>query len=648
METIVTKALNIIETCIQTSTYQSVETDRLELKSMSGNRPDDWQSFYETVCAFLNTNGGAIIVGIKEINNKEPKKYEVIGFNPDAETHIRDLKDKFISYDGQPIQLIPAEHYYNEVTEFMGKQIAIVWIKELLEEKRFAFLTTKDKKERFAYRRELTGDNKIKHQDIVSLEERKKELLKNQELNIVPQATINDISLDAVNNYIRDYYNSGKNKGETLKANLEFAIPFLEHSFFIKTNEYKQIHPTLLGLLVCGDEHNLHKLLMGRCQVDCFLFLENLNKTIADKKILIGSVVNLIKDCFKFVERNVSVGIGMSNGGSKTWEYPEELIRETVNNALAHRDYNSTQHIILDISKNPSFLEIRNPGMFQQQQILHKTIQAIKIRRIIPKSIQRNPQLNHILKGYNYWEGRGKGLTALIDKCLNNEIDVPYYKFHNNEEISLRIPKGKVYDETMQMRWDMYAKFIKNKCGRDLTEDEKIVLSFHFKSEQLNREERYTVSISEDNNHSKTIAFLEEKGILVKINDDELPNHFWYLKIYITAPELKKDEFFDKLALIFGEKVWGLLSVMYQEVLNAIYWAENYSNKVTNASNIADLLFPKLQPGGNAHQLANFKRSIRHIFNKLEEQQFIIREGENHKTQTYVSINPNRVNNSLF
>jgi ATP-dependent DNA helicase RecG len=156
-------------------------------------------------------------------------------------------------------------------------------------------------------------------------------------------------------------------------------------------------------------------------------------------------------------------GISVQKGGTTVYEYPEEVIRETVNNALAHRDYKTNRFSIIRIVNN-QFLEIRNPGKFRQEQLMYDN-QPIKLRRIIPIPKAQNSNLADILKSYKRWEGRGIGMSTLTNFALNNYIDVPYYRLYSENEIGLFIPKGKVLDEGAILWLNSYNKYILQKTG---------------------------------------------------------------------------------------------------------------------------------------------------------------------------------------
>ena len=65
------------------------ENSIVELKDLSTG--DKWNSLNETVCAYLNTNGGYIICGIRE----RDKTYSFTGFDRNNESKLIDLQTKF-------------------------------------------------------------------------------------------------------------------------------------------------------------------------------------------------------------------------------------------------------------------------------------------------------------------------------------------------------------------------------------------------------------------------------------------------------------------------------------------------------------------------------------------------------------------------
>jgi predicted HTH transcriptional regulator len=298
--------------------------------------------------------------------------------------------------------------------------------------------------QKIAYERAITGDHQIGEDRINAQLEQREEWRRARELLPVLNATLEDLDLDKLNEYIQSLNQS--TRIETLKSELQSAIPFLTRKFFIN----KEQKPTLLGMLVCGKY--VDDFIGGRCQVDAYVQVDSAIALARNKKIFKNNILKLMDDSYDFCLQNIQIGVSYAQGGSKLPEYPLKLIRETLNNALAHRDYRSDQFTIITIKPNRS-LEIQNPGNFRQQilitinQTQNNNQHKLKIRAIIPEPKPSNPKLEEILKVYDKWEGRGIGMASLTNACLNNEIDVPYYKL-GLETVSLVIPSGKVYDES--------------------------------------------------------------------------------------------------------------------------------------------------------------------------------------------------------
>lgn len=605
----ISKNLAIIAECIQTNTYKEVETDRFELKDLSAGWGHDW---YKSVCAFLNTNGGVIVIGIKEIDNPpkgQAKAYKHMGYDNSKsnENHIKqDLPKKFTDEQGNALDLSIFISKF-EIRNFLEGKILIIYVEELSAEDKYAFYEGK------AYTRKITGDHEISKIELEKYEEVKKEIIQYQELEIIKGTTLTNLSVDTLNQYILRF-NEGKTRGETLKASIDVALPFLQKENFVRDKQ-----PTLLGMLVCASEPERY--IQGKCEANCYVVISDSKKIDDDREIIEDNIVELIERTNNFIRRNIRIGTAYTNGGTAAPEYPESLIRESVNNAFAHRDYRSNRFVIVEIRPQESLM-IRNPGLFERRQRINEDTEFGKIRRIIPLQVARNPKLTHLLKSFRYWEGKGRGLTSLIDACLDNEIDVPYYIL-SQDEIRLYIPKGKVYDDEAKFWLDGFSGYIKHKIDRELTEEEKIMLAFFRKSEMLNRVEKYTILITADNNHANIIATLEEQGLIFKN-----PSSPELYPIYQVDRTLMKSDFSQELKLLLGQD-WDMLKYDYQETLQVLYLYNSFGNsiEIASANSIGTYLYlKKYKTIKNVSEFDNFKRKIRNIFNQLEAKTFIIRK----------------------
>ena len=99
----------------------------------------------------------------------------------------------------------------------------------------------------------------------------------------------------------------------------------------------------------------------------------------------------------------------------KNWLYPKEAIRETVLNALAHRDW--TRSVEIEVSIYANRLEVTSPGRLQNSM----TVAKMKAGQRSP----RNPMIMDILRDYGYVDSRGMGIRTkvipLMRKLNNTE-----------------------------------------------------------------------------------------------------------------------------------------------------------------------------------------------------------------------------------
>jgi predicted HTH transcriptional regulator len=465
-----------------------------------------------------------------------------------------------------------------------------------------------------AYERLISGDHKISDIKIQSQKEYKAELIDTRELRVVPNSTIEDLDVDKLNDYI--HLLNSEVKAENIKASIIEAKSFLKRNGMIREDV-----PTILGVLTCGAApgEKLH----WRSQVDAYVDNPVSLDIAQNKKIINNTVIQLMEQSLAFVYRNIQTGISNERGGTRIFEYPDRLIRECINNSLAHRDYAIDHYININIIPD-KHIQIRNPGRFKKQLLIIDLNSEVPILRIIagnPKA--NNPKLAKVLSVYNKYEGKGWGMASVIGACLEDRIDVPYYIFHSWDELSLYIPKGKLLDETMNTLFESYSGYLSRKLeGNEITLEQKRILTYFYKSEILNKHDRYTILLTKDNNHLQAIQSLQEAGLITRHTiSDEI------YSVFITDRNLFKKSFYKELESYYGDSFIALQQD-YKDVLSFIYERNNYSlDKFPSANEIGSKIWIKK---GNANVLEGYevyKRKVRNIVNKLEKGNLIIRNG---------------------
>ena len=582
-----------IELSIRSGEFIDVETSKIELKDLSAG--DKWNSLCETVCAYLNTDGGYIIGGIRERN----KQYRITGFNRNDEMKIIDLHcHKFLNDAGVYPDL--SDHIYFDYFDIQDgdsrKELVVIGVYPLSDDLKFLQFNGK------YYERKMTQDRVIPDATLLRQREYKLELEYAKEISIIKQADINDLSLDKINKYITLLNLEIRN--ETLKPSINKAKPFLANQHFIANDKI-----TTLGMLVCGDDPFHY--LSSRVEVNCYY--DTRSDIGKDKKIFRNDVINLMEDTFKYIWSNIKINRTVKDGGKSEPEYPEVMIRETINNALAHRDYTIDNFVTVTVEPN-QYIEIKNPGAFKEKIKILDSESSIQVRRLIPGIAEsKNPKLASVLKVFDKIESQGRGMASLVNAALDNSIDLPYYEIKDGM-ICLRIPTGQLVDAAIENWLTGYEKYIIRKLKNTLSDEHKAVMAYFYKSELLNRRRYFTILLSESNNHFDVIEQLKNAELIFEhsVSTETAP-------VYVLDRVLMRTDFTDEMIQIFGDNYISFDQVA-KEVLNLIYQFSKFNNQAMRATDITPEVYRRIYGKEIiAKTYESLGRKIRNICNQFEK-----------------------------
>ncbi|MDI3954807.1 ATP-binding protein [Pseudomonas aeruginosa] len=88
----------------------------------------------------------------------------------------------------------------------------------------------------------------------------------------------------------------------------------------------------------------------------------------------------------------------------RTWHYPPEALRESIINALAHRDW--TRALEVEVVSYADRLEVLSPGALQNSMTIEKVLAG--------QRSPRNPIIVEVLRDYGYVDARGMGVRNKI------------------------------------------------------------------------------------------------------------------------------------------------------------------------------------------------------------------------------------------
>lgn len=553
-----------IKQSLSSQDFIDVERSKIELKDLSTGA--DWKSLKETICAFLNTDGGIVICGVRE----RERAYSLTGFDRKNESRLIDLQSKYFENDSGL-----KEHLYNNIffdfDRLLNKDIAVIAVLPLTEDRKYVSF------DGVYFERKLTQDKRIPLAKLQRQKEYKSELEYAKELMPIEEATLKDLSLDKINSYVNLLNREIRN--ETLKPTLVKAKPFLVNQHFLRDDKI-----TTLGMLVCGADP--YHFLGARAEVNAYF--DTSSEIGRDKKLFRNDVITLMEESFRFVWGHIRVGRTITDGGRSEPEYPEKLVREVINNALAHRDY--TIDGFVSISVEPGFhLEVRNPGSFKEKMKLVHNESDIPVWRLIhgiPES--KNPKLAGVLKVFDKLEGQSRGMSSLLNAALDNLTDLPYYKIQDNY-VTLIIPQGKLLDEGVEVWLSGFHGYIQSKLESPFTDDHGSVLAYFYKSELLNRKRYFTILLHESNNHLQAIESLRKGGLILEheASTDEAP-------VFVLDRVLMRTEFHKELQELIGNLMFINLDKVALHILNLIYQYTVFNNSGLKASELTPEIYRRL------------------------------------------------------
>jgi len=364
---------NVVEAfvgqCLDTGPNEEIEFHPAQVRAVR---------LAETMVAMANSRGGSILVGI---SGHPPKPTGII--NP------TEVIEAVLQASLMPIPplIIPLP----EIVETNGREILFVTIPAGLPHV-YRF------RGRYLTRRGRTNETLSTIALRQLLLERTSSKIESQE---VPGATLDDLDEDAV----RTYANS-------LSGVTNDPLHLLRRRGCL-TGEN---HPTYAGILLFGRDPQqflrtasmLIARYPGREMGDQFL-----------REEIVGTLPEQIRRAESFVMDNMRVGarlIGLER--EEHTEYPQAVVRETIVNAVAHRDYSvrGEESRLLMFSDR---IEVYSPGRLAGH---------VTLRNILEERFSRNEVIVQVLSDMGFIERLGYGIDRMVR--LMEDDGLPPPKFH--------------------------------------------------------------------------------------------------------------------------------------------------------------------------------------------------------------------------
>lgn len=175
--------------------------------------------------------------------------------------------------------------------------------------------------------------------------------------------------------------------------------------------------PTAAGLLLAGKDPTT---LFPQCriQLDLYPGRSNLDEaTLAETiRTNIPDAIDIAVSIIRKNTRKTPRVVGLKR--IELLEYPETALRETLVNALAHRDYEDpSQHVIVEVFFDR--IVITNPGL----PVGHPSLK--RLEKGEARSRSRNPLISQGLVFLKLMEERGTGIRRMRRAMLDHGLELP-------------------------------------------------------------------------------------------------------------------------------------------------------------------------------------------------------------------------------
>ena len=357
-----------------TNLIKNGEKINVEFKAAQGGMP---KSVYETVCSFLNTKGGEIILGVDDNRN-------IIGIPPEK---IDSFKKDFASEINNPQKIFPTAYLNIEEYTIDNKKILYINIPEGSQ------VYTCDGK---YYLRNYEGDYNItNNQNLISdLFIRKSTTY--SENKLFPYMTINDLDEDVINKVRQMAVNRTKNHPWKSMTNLDLLK---SASLYIKDFTTQQEGFTLACALLFGKDVTIQSIL-PHYRTDVVYKRDDEIRYI-DRDIVETNLIDSYDRIMKFVENHLPSPFHLEK--DIRIDIRNAIFRELVVNTLMHREFSMHHYGRIIISEKKIFIENAN-----------KPYICGNLKPNDFRPYTKNPTIAKIFKEIGFAEELGSGVRNIM------------------------------------------------------------------------------------------------------------------------------------------------------------------------------------------------------------------------------------------
>ena len=380
--------------------------------SFNGHEGEDVMSY---VSGIANMEGGVLVIGVVD------KTMDIVGtdlsqFNLDTSSAVYRIKENCTNVSSEGLNI---DEY---ITSDTHKVVWVIHIPKHLPRKPV-----------YAHKKAW---QRIKDNLVLLTPEREAAILSEGLLQqdwtatILPDASIDDLDPAAILKAREKYKEVHPKKEKEVDA-------WDDKTFLNKAHITIKDKITIAAIILLGREESEHYLLPAVCKVRWSL--KNEKSENLDFKVFSIPMILAIEDIGRQI-RNTSYEFTISGNifPEKMLRYDEFTLREPLNNAIAHQDYDKGARIEV-IEYENDHLVFRNHGEFLPESVEKVVLDDSS------ESIYRNPFLVEAMRNVHMVDTEGGGIKKLYEQQKKRFFPMPEYDTSNGK-VTVGI-EGKVIDE---------------------------------------------------------------------------------------------------------------------------------------------------------------------------------------------------------
>jgi len=220
---------------------------------------------------------------------------------------------------------------------------------------------------------------------------------------------------DEIRQVNMDFIKGAEERASRYEGDKSFIRVFTQLRYIATVDD--NVHPTGLGILLFGKNPQFF---FPQAIIRATLRTAGRNEDITTFS---GSIPKQAKDCHEWFKGIIGKQSDRTSAERKViYDYPVDVVRECVNNALAHRSY-EIQGASVHLEISDDTIIVRSPGGPV------KPISMERIQRLDAPYLSKNPKITFVFEKLDLSEGRGLGFETIRNLPTLYNLPLPAATF---------------------------------------------------------------------------------------------------------------------------------------------------------------------------------------------------------------------------